>query len=338
MRVSYASIRSESRQPTKPWINWLPKPAFAAAAVVIVISAIVLLGTLLKRRETPIEAKKNEPSKSSVTPSPTPSNPVNAFNPAVASGSVVPPSPRTATPHAMTTPTSLTTLKDESGDIQLGRDHRIAGLDSLPVSARREIAEAVLAEKVSRPEILNELAPGDSTLRGNNTGPSFKLLSPQRLVVVEDRPTFKWQRLAGATSYRVEVGDTEGRDIATSDQLTPHTSRWTPSNRLNRGQVYSWTVVAVLDGKEIVSPGPSSPEMKFQVLADHSFKQLTEIKQTRSHLALGVFYSKVGLLKEAEREFQKLVQLNPQSQVATKLLRSVRALRRKTSNTVRRSL
>lgn len=324
MRVSYASIRSESKQSARPWIHWLPKSAVAAVAVLLAISAIILLGTLLKRRDIPIEAKKNEPSQISATPSPTPSNPINAFNPR---GTEVPQLRRTASPAETNTPTTLAAFKDESGDILLDRDGEIAGLGSLPVSARREIAEAVVAEKVSRPEILNELAEGDSTLRGNNTGPPFELLSPERLVIVENQPTFRWQQLTGATSYRVILGDNNGHEVVTSTELSADTSQWTPSNRLNRGQVYSWSVVAVLDGKEIVSPGPSSPEMKFQVLADSSLKQLTEIKKTRSHLALGIFYSKVGLLKEAEREFRKLVQLNPQSQVANKLLRSVRALR-----------
>jgi Flp pilus assembly protein TadD len=67
--------------------------------------------------------------------------------------------------------------------------------------------------------------------------------------------------------------------------------------------------------------------MKFQILSGGSLQELAKTKNTHSHLALGVFYSKAGLLAEAEREFQKLVQLNPQSDVASKLLRSVRALR-----------
>ena len=326
MRVSYAGIGSESVRPAKPLVNWWPKPALAAAAVLLVITAIVLVAALLRRRDTPIEAKKNEPSQISATPSPTP-NSVNAFNPPVASGTQLPLPHRDVSPNATNTPTTLASFKDKSGDIYLDRDRRIVGLDSLPDMSRRDVAEAVVAEKISRPEILNELAAGDSTLRGNNIGPAFKLVSPQRIVIVEDRPTFKWRQLPGATSYRVYVGDARGHEAATSVPLSPDTAEWTPPNRLNRGQIYSWSVVAVLDGKEIVAPGSSSPEMKFQILSDSSLKQLTEIKNTRSHLALGVFYSKVGLLADAEREFQKLVQLNPQSQAAAKLLRSVRALR-----------
>jgi len=67
--------------------------------------------------------------------------------------------------------------------------------------------------------------------------------------------------------------------------------------------------------------------MKFQVLSDNDLQKLNQLKRTRSHLALGVFYGKVGFLAEAEREFQELVRLNPDDQVAEKLLRSVRVLR-----------
>src|ERR1700681_1139500 len=48
----------------------------------------------------------------------------------------------------------------------------------------------------------------------------------------EDRPVFKWQKLPGATTYRVYVGDARGHEAATSVELSPDTSEWTPSNRL----------------------------------------------------------------------------------------------------------
>jgi hypothetical protein len=56
--------------------------------------------------------------------------------------------------------------------------------------------------------------------------------------------------------------------------------------------------------------------------------ELNQLKKSNSHLALGVFYAKVGLVTEAERELEKLVQLNPESELPRKLLQSVRKLRR----------
>ena len=98
---------------------------------------------------------------------------------------------------------------------------------------------------------------------------------------------------------------------------------------LKRAEIYSWTVVAVIDGKEIVSPGPASPEMKFQVLSAGSLQQLNKLKKTRSHLALGVFYAREGMTAEAESEFRILLRDNPSSRVAKKLLAQVRFIQKR---------
>jgi hypothetical protein len=80
-------------------------------------------------------------------------------------------------------------------------------------------------------------------------------------------------------------------------------------------------------GKEIVSPSASAPEVKFAILSSNDWNELNQLKKSNSRLALGVFYAKVGLVTEAEREFQKLIQLNPQSELPRKLLQSVRSAR-----------
>ncbi len=87
-------------------------------------------------------------------------------------------------------------------------------------------------------------------------------------------------------------------------------------------------VTALVDGKEIVSPSASAPEVKFAILSSNDWNELNQLKKSNSHLALGVFYARVGLVTEAEREFQKLIQLNPQSELSRKLLQSVRNLRK----------
>jgi len=87
-------------------------------------------------------------------------------------------------------------------------------------------------------------------------------------------------------------------------------------------------VTALIDGKEIVAPSASAPEVKFAILSSNDFNELNQLKKSDSHLALGIFYARVGLLTEAEREFQKLIQLNPQSELPRKLLKSVRELRK----------
>jgi hypothetical protein len=147
-------------------------------------------------------------------------------------------------------------------------------------------------------------------------------------VIVSDRPALKWERAPGASSYRVHVNDQAGREAARREELSSERTEWILAKPLKRSEIYVWTVVAIVDGKEIVSPGPSSPEMKFQVLSIGSFQQLNKLKKTGSHLALGVFYARGGLLTDAEREFQQLVRRNPDSRVAISLLHAVQLLSR----------
>jgi hypothetical protein len=136
----------------------------------------------------------------------------------------------------------------------------------------------------------------------------------------------KWAKAAGASSYWVYVNDPAGHEVARSEELPSERAEWILPKPLKRGEIYVWTVMAVVEGKEIVSPGPSSPEMKFQVLSTSALGQLNKLKKTRSHLALGVFYARVGLLADAEREFQQLLRLNPESRLAINLLHALQLL------------
>src|SRR5262249_49830578 len=145
----------------------------------------------------------------------------------------------------------------------------------------------------------------------------FKLVAPSRTVIVTDRPILKWEKAAAATSYRVYINDRAGQVITRSDELPSETTEWKVTQVLKRGEVYVWIVVAVIDDKEIVSPGPAAPEMRFQILSMRSLEKLNTLKKTRSHLALGVFYANAGLTPEAQQEFRELVRLNPKSKVAS---------------------
>lgn len=329
MDVSYASIRREpfrEKSPRTSWWHALPlKPAYAIAAIVLVVVAIVVTTMLLKRRAETLEAKKDQPAQINILPSPTPAN-INAASQPSPSTPEFPKVPGATSSPSVVDTGAVAVLKDGQRQITVDRDGRLTGLDDLPPTTQREIADAAVAEGIERPEVLSRLAGETSGLRGTNSGQSFKLLSPGRTVVIGDQPVFKWEKLPGAANYWVYVGDARGREVVRSDELPSEHLEWATPKPLKRGEVYSWSVIAVVDGKEIVSPGAASPEMKFQVLPASSVQQIDQLKKTRSHLALGVFYGKAGLLKEAEKEFQQLVQMNPQSELARKLLRNVRSL------------
>jgi hypothetical protein len=207
--------------------------------------------------------------------------------------------------------------------IQIDRSGNVSGLDDVPKPSRDEIAQVLLSGRIDRPSILKELSGQESALRGSNRSQPFKLISPGRSVIVSNHPTFKWESISGASSYTIYVTDTTGQIVAKSDQLAPDSREWRVPNALKRGQAYSWTVTAVAEGKEITSPGPSAPEMRFQILSAKDLQELNQLKQKRSHLALGIFYARVGLISDADREFQELVRLNPKSRVAQALWRNL---------------
>ena len=201
----------------------------------------------------------------------------------------------------------------------------LSGLDDVPAPTRDDIAKALLSERIARPAILKDLAGKENALKGSENPQPFKLIFPSRAVIVSDRPALKWERVSGASSYRVYVNDSAGHEMARSEELPSERTEWLLPKPLKRGETYVWTVVAVVDGKEIAAPGPSAPEMKFQVLSEGNLQQLTQLKKTGSNLALGVFYSRAGMIPGAEREFDALVRENPGSVVAKKLLVGVQS-------------
>jgi hypothetical protein len=320
MNVSYAPIIRQpahetlSASRTSWWRGLAWKPAYAVAIILIGIAVIIGAALLLNRRTANQQVQHLPPP--SISPDSNSDNrPANG-----SPSSVAPNESPTVNPNSAE---ATVVLSDRVGAITVDKSGNVTGLDDVPAATRDQIAKVLLSERLERPAILNELGGQDAGLRGGRNTESFKLVAPSRTVIVTDRPTLKWEKAAGATSYRVYVNDRAGQVITRSDELPSETTEWKLMQALKRGQVFVWTVVAVIDGKEVVSPGPAAPEMKFQVLSSRSLEQLNRLKKTRSHLALGVFCANAGLTAEAQQEFQELVRLNPKSKVASTLLNAV---------------
>lgn len=320
MEVSYAAIRRTPSQQSVIGMSWwqtlTQKPAYAISIIVLTVIAIAIAAMVLKRTGGTLEARKDEPPQNQAVPSPTSANDLNV-------ASLPSPEP----PNSVETAAAVATLEDGPREVILDRSGRLTGLEDVTPSTQQEIASALMTERIERPAVLNDLVGEGGALRGTDRRQSFKLLSPERAVIIEDRPKFRWEKLPGSSQYRVYVGDSQGREAASSEELPSERTEWIAPSQLKRGEVYSWSVVALVDGKEVVSPGASSPEMKFRVLSDDQLRELNGLKKTRSHLALSVFYARAGLVKEAEQELQKLIQMNPRSEVPRKLLRSLQSMR-----------
>jgi tetratricopeptide (TPR) repeat protein len=222
------------------------------------------------------------------------------------------------------------TLRDAGLTLSVDSQGNIAGLEPLPPDIEQALKAAL---NNTHPEVSDELRSliGKSgvLLGGHSEGISFPLTSPVGTVVKSDRPTFRWQRLPGATSYAVDVFDSQMKNVARADRLS--VANWTPSLPLERNQTYTWQVTAARNNEEISSPMPPAPAARFKVLESSKAEDLNRASKAHpdSHLLLGALYQKAGLLDDAEREFQLLLSANPNSPVARRLLQKVKSLRQK---------
>jgi hypothetical protein len=312
MNVSYGPTYHEPNNGigNTPW--WWQRvqrrPVYAVAAIMLVVVAVLIGVIALSGGSGPLEANKQEQTNRDSERSPSIST--------------------TPAPSVEDSP-KVALLKDAGGEVTIDRDGRITGLDEVSENSRQYVARAALSEQIVPSDVLRRLSGEPGSLRGNNDGPQgFRLLYPVRRVVTEARPVFRWESLPGVSSYRVYVLDQDGNQVSHSEELPPTQTQWEAPARLRRGQIFSWVVTAMVDGKKVVSPSASAPEIKFAVLSTADFQELNHLKKSNSHLALGVFYARVGLLNEAELEFEGLVELNPQSELPRKLLQSVRTIRK----------
>lgn len=208
----------------------------------------------------------------------------------------------------------------------------LAGIKDLAPDEQAAIAEAVSSERIKFPEALQELkragAPevllgkAEETLR-------FKALTPLSEVVVNDRPVFRWQPLAGARSYSVAIFDVKLNEVQSSPAL--HATQWTPHRPLKRGQAYLWQVTAQLsEGKSVTAPNPPNPEAKFRVLDQKRADELEQFQNAHpeSHVALGVLYAQAGLLEQGEHELAQILETDPDYRLAQNLLKSIQEIRR----------
>src|ERR1051326_1673368 len=340
LTVRYGPASREPQRKKAVWAKWWEglawKPAYAVAIVLVVIGLVIVL-VVLQRRSARFEAKRTTPSPINVVASPTPSLDNQAARntsptPAPVSSPRVPslqPTPvltvKNRQPIKIENAGAVAVLSDEGRAVTVDKAGNVSGLEQVSQDTRREVAEAVTTQALKTPDTVTELAGVPMTLRGPDEGRKFKLRSPARTVILSDRPFFEWDALPGATSYQVSVGDLNGHLVARSEQLSSDRTAWTPPSPLKRGEIYAWDVVAIVDGKKVFAPGISESQMKFKVLSEQSVRELEQLEKANSHLGLGIFYAREGMLAEAERELQILVRENPKSAVLKKLLNQIQS-------------
>ena len=218
-------------------------------------------------------------------------------------------------------------LTDGDRVLALDQEGKLSGADDLPPAYKNLITKALSSQRIERSSQLQGLTrPPSSLMSTDNQKELFSVIEPVGNVLLTNRTTFRWSALNGATGYVVEVYDEQFKPVASSPKLT--NPSWTTT--LPRGHVYSWQVKATKDGQELTSPRPPAPQAKFRVLDQAKANELARAQRAypSSHLTLALLYADSGLLKEAEQELRLVRKANPNSDLATKLLRQIQALRR----------
>ena len=173
-----------------------------------------------------------------------------------------------------------------------------------PARLPAEIEEAMIAKDLHMPTAIETLDRTPSiAVRGSSSSiQSFNIVRPFATVISDDRPTFSWTALTGATSYTVAVYDAALHLVGTSQPL--RATQWSMRDRLEAGVVYTWIVTALKDGQEIIAPAAPA-RAEFKILAKSEATKLNRItSRTVSNAVRGVLYAEVGLLDESENEFQ----------------------------------
>jgi hypothetical protein len=292
-------------------------PAFVFGAALATL--LLVIGGWLGWRA--IQRKDSGPDVSVVTPSPTatPSAPPS-------------PTPSVSLPASPAGPSAdvVAQLNDGGGQVTLDREGKLEGVGNLPPAYQQLIKDTLSRRRIEKSPLLAGLnRPGSSLMGGGDRQENqFAVIEPAGIVTLADRPTFRWARLEGASSYVVEVYDGNFNLVMASPSISA--ASWTALQPLKRGGSYSWQVKAVKDGQEFISPRPPAPQAKFRVLDQAMANELAQARRdyASSRLALGLLYARAGLLEDAERELRALQKDNPNSTQVRQLLLSLQAMRR----------
>lgn len=315
------AIAGDDAVTSSRWKQWLPRwpllsnPVWATAVVIAVL--ILAMGVFLwttyrarrvERAETgSSESDKQQQAGAKEQPAPAPTAHTSPENKTL---------PREA---------PLITLNDAGGQILMNQRGQLEGLDDLPPELKESVERALATRRLRASPALSGWSTGAGNLRsGLEEQNTFAPLEPMDVVIETDRPKFRWQALEGARQYIVTIYDAKFREVASSGPIVG--TEWTVPTPLERGVTYSWQISALKDGKTIVSPKPPLREARFRILDQGAMVALAKLKKSSgsSHLVMGVFYWKHGLIEESEREFHALAQANPNSSVAAELLASIR--------------
>lgn len=149
---------------------------------------------------------------------------------------------------------------------------------------------------------------------------SPKLLSPNRQVILDDRPTFHWASDEGAT-FNIIVRNNRKEPVARGQKLTER--RWVIPESLPAG-IYYWEIYVF--NEEGVGIAETQVEAIFKVVDKAEVERVKT--ENQSHLDKASYFIYVGLLHDAEIELEAELREKPRSRKARKLIQQVRRWQR----------
>jgi hypothetical protein len=337
LRESLATMKAASRQQLASWtkVETPPRTAikFTVPVRIAAMVAIAALGALMVfviwrwKSSGPTQVPGTDrTAETKPTPNSSPITPSLGPSPAIVTPPKLVENPPTKGLNEMPAPT-VAALKDGAHEISIDQAGNVIGAPALSTDSQRTLKAALTGESLVRPTVLDDVATAEESVRaptGNEE--RIRILSPTRTVILQDKPTLRWTPSTTADAYRIEIADESFRRVDHNDELLASTQSWTPTVRLARGQIYTWTIRAVSKGGE---PSQLTSQGKFKILSEDKVREWNRLRSANSHLALGLFYAREGMIADAEREFGILLKANPDSAVAKKLLREVQGWRKR---------
>jgi len=189
-----------------------------------------------------------------------------------------------------------------------------------PVTTDASLEEATARLRRAHPDVFGDFRPLSATER--RSPPSPLLRGGPRLVapgatVVDPRPSFRWEPLAGVTAWTVTLRTADGTTVWSETAAgSPHP--FPPGERdLPRGSAYLW---------ELRAQGPlgeTSEQRGFGVADETALRAFTEAKARIAEaspsalrpLLLAQFAFRRGLYDEAERAVREFLAYSPTDDV-----------------------
>ncbi|MCU1329672.1 MAG: hypothetical protein JWN34_5042 [Bryobacterales bacterium] len=209
----------------------------------------------------------------------------------------------------------VASLLDNGHTIWLDTPGSWRGIDFLPQQSRDAVLASLTSGELPKQVDLKDVTRSRETLLGELTKVQVIPEGPVGIVVLDDRPSFRWKAPAGSSAFHISVFDTDFNAVAVSPSLTGH--EWRPKKALPRGKVYLWTVTTSVGGESVTAPQSPEPEARFRIASVSDAAALKAVEGSRLAFALTAW--RLGMKQDARAAMAVLHESNPASEQVARL-------------------